>query len=381
MKTYPTLYKRTSTGAIQVWFMELDGSLYRTTSGQRDGKKTTTEWTQATSKNIGRANETTPEQQAELEIESAYTHKLERDYRHSPDEIDTLDRFKPMLATKWPDMKDKLALSSCPALFIQPKLDGIRCIVNKNGMWSREGKPILAAPHIFDILAPLFDRDPTLIFDGELYNHELKSDFNKIVSLVKKQKPTPEVLGESADTIQYWVYDLPSSKTTFGCRWQDALALIGDYHPKIIWVYTDTISYKDIDETAGKFIERGYEGAMIRVDRPYENKRSQFLVKWKEFQDEEFEIVDIQEGDGNSAGMAARVILRLKDGKTFKAGMIGNETYLKQLLLEKDNHIGELGTVVFQNYTPDGVPRFPKFKAVRFDVYNVRTNKENTGSF
>ena len=177
-------------------------------------------------------------------------------------------------------------------------------------------------------------------------------------------------MGESADTIQYWVYDLPSSKTTFGYRWQDALALIGDYHPKIIWVYTDTISYKDIDETAGKFIERGYEGAMIRVDRPYENKRSQFLVKWKEFQDEEFEIVDIQEGDGNSAGMAARVILRLKDGKTFKAGMIGNETYLKQLLLEKGYNLSVMSH--YENFNGRVSPTLYNF--ILIDLFDNKSS-------
>lgn len=116
------------------------------------------------------------------------------------------------------------------------------------------------------------------------------------------------------------------------------------------------------------FIEAGYEGAMIRTTGKYENKRSNTLIKWKEFQDEEFDIVDIQEGDGNRSGMAARVVMRLSDGRTFSAGLIGNVDYCRQLLQERDEHVGKLGTVVFQNYTPDGVPRFPKFKSVRFDT-------------
>lgn len=82
-------------------------------------------------------------------------------------------------------------------------------------------------------------------------------------------------------------------------------------------------------------------------------------------QDAEFTILDIQEGDGNRGGIAARVILDLGNGRNFAAGLIGNVAYCTQLLIEREQHIGNRGTVVFQNYTPDGVPRFPKFKTVR----------------
>ena len=100
MRTFATLYKRTSAGKIQTWFMEVDGAMYRSTSGQMDGKKTTTEWTLAKAKNVGRANETTPEQQAVLEVEAEYEKKLARDYHMTPEAVDTQMRFKPMLATK-----------------------------------------------------------------------------------------------------------------------------------------------------------------------------------------------------------------------------------------------------------------------------------------
>ena len=365
MNTYPTLYKRTSSGKVQVWFMEVDGDRYRSTSGQQDGKKTTTEWTIAKAKNVGRANETTPEQQAVAEVEAEYEKKLARDYHKTPDAVDTAMRFKPMLATKWKDRKDKITNGQ---VHIQPKLDGIRCIAKADGLWTREGKPIYGAPHIHEKLKPVFDKYPHIIIDGELYNHELKDDFNQIVSAVKKQKPTEEDLAVSREKLQYWVYDLPSHDGHFVDRFTQLTEIVPEADNHFVVVETYMIATEHVDENAAEWIEAGFEGAMIRLPGKYENKRSNNLIKWKEFQDEEFTIVDIQEGDGNRAGMAARVVLDLGGDRTFSAGLIGNVEYCRQLLAEKDEHIGKKGTVVFQNYTPDGVPRFPKFKGVRFDV-------------
>lgn len=365
MRTFATLYKRTSAGKIQTWFMEVDGAMYRSTSGQMDGKKTTTEWTLAKAKNVGRANETTPEQQAVLEVEAEYEKKLARDYHMTPEAVDTQMRFKPMLATKWKDRKDKIE----GTVHMQPKLDGIRCIANKDGLWTREGKPIYGAPHIHEKLKPYFEYQPHMVIDGELYNHDLKDDFNAIVSCVKKQKPTEEDLAKSEQSIQYWMYDAPYlNDRGFALRF-DHLSQFFEADTHFVIVETVEVHKDQVNEVAANYIEQGFEGAMVRIsDSRYENKRSNNLVKWKEFQDEEFTIVDIQEGDGNRSGMAARVIMSLPDGRNFSAGLIGNVEYCKELLRDRGQYIGKLGTVVFQNYTPDGIPRFPKFKGVRFDV-------------
>ena len=129
---------------------------------------------------------------------------------------------------------------------------------------------------------------------------------------------------------------------------------------------TDFVAPEDVDDKAAEYIELGYEGAMVRIkDGLYENKRSKNLIKWKEFIDEEFKILDFLEGDGNRSGLAARATMELRNGRTFSAGIIGNLDYCRQLLIEKDQHIGKLGTIIFQNYTPDGKPRFPKFKCIR----------------
>lgn len=359
---YFTLYKRTSTGKVQVWSMEVDGDRYRSTSGQQDGKKTTTEWTVAKPKNVGRANATTAEEQAVAEVEAEYEKKLARDYHRELDTVDVAMRFKPMLATKWADLADKI---SATHVYMQPKLDGMRCIAMANGLWSREGKPIYGAPHVFEALKPLFAQDPTLILDGELYNHDLKDDFNKIVSCAKKQKPTAADLEVSRQNLQYWVYDLPSHDGPFKSRFEILEDVVNGVEHVVV-ADTILVHIDLVDKHAFEWIELGYEGAMVRLPASkYENKRSKNLIKWKEMQDAEFTILDVQAGDGNRSGMAARVVLDLGDGRNFAAGLIGNVAYCTQLLIERDQHIGKKGTVVFQNYTPDGVPRFPKFKVVR----------------
>ena len=240
-----------------------------------------------------------------------------------------------------------------------------RAICTKDGLWTRNGEPIVRAPHIFEQIKHIFVEKPDLILDGELYNHDLKNDFNKIVSCVKKQKPTKEDLEVSAKNIQYWVYDT-YSKANFEDRYKIVSDIVDSLNLKdIVKVDASKIDRRLVDSVAEAFVESGYEGAMIRLRGSYENKRSKTLLKWKEFQDCEFEIVDIREGDGNRSGMAARVILKLDENRTFAAGVLGNVPYCIELLKNKDKYIGTQGTVIFQNYTPDGVPRFPKFKTVR----------------
>ena len=209
------IYKRTATGAIQQWCAEIEGSRYRTRSGQLDGTIVTTDWVQCQGTNIGRSNERTPEEQAIFEVKALYKKKLERDYHEDIDCIDDPLIFAPMLAKEYGDYADKIDFTN--KVFAQPKLDGIRCIATERGLFSRNGKPILGVPHIIEALKPLFDYQPDLILDGELYNHAYRDDFNAIVGTVKKQKPTEEDL-EKARLIQYHVYDLPSADGGFAER-------------------------------------------------------------------------------------------------------------------------------------------------------------------
>lgn len=352
----PKIYKQTKTGAIQEWEIEIVGNKYRTISGQTDGKKTISEWTVCYGKNKGKANATTDEEQALKEAEAKWKLKLEKDYSETIKGTKQKRHFEPMLAAKWEDYKDDVKYP----LYSQPKLDGVRCIVNKDGMWSRNGKPIVSAPHIRESLDKLFQHDSDLILDGELYADKFANDFNSIVSLVKKTKPTEEDLKQSAKNIEYHVYDVPSVDETFLGRWRvlDELAL--DFPKCVKKVETHVITEEFyITDWYENYVERGYEGQMLRVDSWYENKRSKNLLKHKSFIDEEYTILDIVEGEGNRTGTAGYFVFETKDGKSFKSNVKGTFEETAEMLKNRKRLIGKEATVKYFNLTPDGIPRFP----------------------
>jgi DNA ligase-1 len=261
-----------------------------------------------------------------------------------------------MLAKDWNKEKSKVKFP----LFSQPKLDGIRCIVRADGMWSRNGKQIISAPHIFEILKPLFEINPDLIFDGELYADKFANDFNAICSLVKKTKPTGEDLLESAKAIQYHIYDLPSYNAVFTQRYKHLHKMLTNYHSSIVVVTTDQIdNMNDVDGYYEDYVNLGYEGQMIRLDGNYENKRSKYLLKHKSFIDEEYTILDVVEGIGNKTGMVGSFVFESKTGKRFNSSPKFNWEECTKMWNERESLIGKSATVKYFNLTPDGVPRFP----------------------
>jgi len=369
---FQKLYKQTATGATQVWFQEINpvGDSFRTVSGQLNGKLVYSEWTVCTAKNIGKANGTTPQQQCQLEVEANYKKKLAQgNYKDSLDE-DSLSQdnyVKPMLAKKFGEDYTPTSVDYTKGLvYSQPKLDGIRCIATQQGLFSRQGKHIVSAPHIHEALKPLFDKYPGLVFDGELYTDKLVNDFNKIISLTRKTKPTIEDLKESRELIQYHVYDLvaaqKTTKASFADRYEFLDGLIAELNSDYVaLVETKKVrDTRDLDELFQVYLEMGYEGQMVRLSTtPYENKRTKQLLKRKEFEEEEFLIHDIEEGTGNRSGMAGTIYLKKQDGAVFGSGVRGNRDSYRELLQNKTKYIGTLASVRFQNYTPDGVPRFP----------------------
>jgi DNA ligase-1 len=358
----PTLYKRASTGKITEWTIEIEDNQYRSTAGYTDGVKTTTEWTLCQGKNIGRGNETTPAEQALSEAKAIWTKRVEQGSFEDIKQVDQAVYFKPMLAHSYTDYPDLTF-----PVYSQPKLDGIRCIVKADGMWTRNGKPIISVPHIYDALKPLFEQDPTLIFDGELYADKFANDFNAIVSLVKKTKPTAQDLKDSQASIQYHIYDLPSHDDVFSKRY----AVLNEMTLPDCCVKVRTSLVHDaewIDKWYSDYVGEGYEGLMVRLDKKYENKRSRSLLKYKSFIDEEYTIMDIVEGLGNKTGMVGAFLFQNKDGKRFSAAPKFNWDECIAMWADKKNLIGKSATVKYFNLTPDGVPRFP---------YVIKINRES----
>jgi DNA ligase-1 len=354
-----TIYKKTKTGATQEWTIEVSDNKYRTHSGQVGGQITTNAWTIVYGKNVGRSNETTDNEQAMLEAVAKRTKKLESGYFENIKHINKTQYFEPMLASKWEDSKDKIAYP----IYSQAKLDGIRCIVTSEGMFSRNGKPIISAPHIFDSLKPLFKTNPDLIFDGELYADKFANDFNKIVSLVKKTKPTDADLKESKKNIEYHIYDLPSSDKNFVHRAYDLGILFetrSELHPHCKLVDTRKVEDENsVMEQYELLVDAGYEGQILRLDKKYENKRSKSLLKHKSFIDEEYTIIDVCEGEGNKTNMVGYMTFETADGKPFKSNVKSTFEESEEMFRNRKQLIGKQATIKYFNLTPDGIPRFP----------------------
>lgn len=362
---YPTLYHIDENDNIRVWWMEQEGDKYRTVSGIENGQLVTSEWKYAKAKNVGRSNATTAEEQAASEIQSQYTKKRDRKYHDSKDTIGEGSKIiEPMLAEKFKGW-DK----SWSNVYVQPKLDGMRCIATRHGLFSRQGKPIVSVPHILTSLMRMFDVYPNAIFDGELYNHDLRDNFNELISIARQTKPSQEDIIKSEQNIQYHIYDMVSPDNFSNRRIYLTDLIKNNNSPHIKNVHTSAVSnLEELDETYSYMLEQGYEGQMIRLDMPYQQKRSKYLLKRKEFLDEEFEVLAILEGKGNWSGYAKSVQCITSEGVVFNAGIRGTQEFTRNLLLTK---MPKTATIRYQNKTPDGSLRFPVAVAFYEDKRDV----------
>ena len=357
---YPTLYNIDENNNVRVWWMETEMEKYRTVSGIEGGAMVESEWTVAEPKNVGRANETTAIEQADLEVRSKYKKKKEQKYSEEREQASRSNILQPMLAHGWKDIKNKEQMV-VSGVFSQPKLDGIRCLVSASGMMSRTGKPIVSCPHIRNQLDDFFSQFPNITLDGELYNHDLNDDFNTIASLITKKKADASHFEKTQSLVEYHVYDIIGLDATFTER--------SDFMKTIEWigplrmVQTTYINDMDtLDSMYGDYMSNGYEGQMIRSPNSrYQHKRSKDLLKRKEFQDEEFHLTGIQEGKGNWSGYAK--VANCYDSKNdvhFSAGIRGTQDQMRQLLNEVNEGKKYTSvTIRYQNKTPDGIPRFP----------------------
>ena len=359
-----TLVKRRSDGGIQEWSIEVQGNGFRVTAGKQGGKQRINEWTYCKGKNQGKSNETTDEEQAEAEEQAKWQKKLDGEYALSLDEVDNIGYVKPMLAHKWEDYSAKVDFP----VYAQPKLDGIRCIIDKDGMKTRNGKPIVAVPHIFESLKPFFENFPHIVLDGELYCDKFENDFNSICHHVKRSNVTEETL-EKSRVIEYHVYDLVSGQGLQHQLFSDRMSFVLHYLKEYDYIVpVETCIAEDaatLDELYGKWTEQGYEGQMVRRNKPYENKRSKSLLKRKEFQDGEYTILGYGEGIGNRSGTIGQLHFETPNKTPFHSNVKGTFEYLSDLLKDAGSLVGKQATIKYFGLTPDGVPRFPYVVAIR----------------
>lgn len=370
-KNFPSLFKKASSGAIQQWDIGVSGSTIITRWGQVNGQIQETKDEVKKGKNIGKANETTPAEQAMLEAEAKWTKQLKKGYVKTLKEAqsDAVDEIieggvSPMLAHRFDEQGHKI---SYPA-FAQPKFDGHRCIAvieqedgaPKVSLWSRTRKPITGLPHLVEQLKNwAYEEGITkMVLDGELYNHHYRDRFEELTSYIRNPEPKA-----GHEVVQYHIYDIADSDLKQEDRVEELRSF---YRRARRWkdslVFVETITVADEDELMAafsKFLEEGYEGLMVRnAAGRYANKRSYDLQKVKEFKDAEFRVKAVEEGRGKLAGHAI-FVCETEKGDEFRAKMKGETSKLKEYFDHPEKAVNKMLTVKFQGMTAYGVPRFP----------------------
>ncbi len=370
MKKFPMLYGISSTGAVKQWLVEVyyqDNDEYATlvvTHGQHNGKLQTSP-KKIKGKNIGRANETTPYQQAVSEAESLWTKQKDKNYTEEFPLIDKgmgkiAPNMLPMLALKYEDRKHDLVWP----VYVQPKFNGVRCLIKRESedvftFNSRKGKQYRNLEFMHHELKKFMSVGD--ILDGELYNHG-EISFQQLVSLLKEEKNPNHTHLERY--VKFYNYDIVSNK---GFK---------DRSENLLWddmVYLKAVrtvqAFKEQDIIAfhQEVVAQGYEGVIVRSggNEPYRFQyRSPALLKYKEFQDEEFEIIGGKEGVGKDEGQC---IFRctMKNGLAFDVKCKGPNSVRIEQWKNMKSYIGKMLTVRFQSYTDEGKPLFPVGIAVR----------------
>ena len=271
--------------------------------------------------------------------------------------------IKPMLAYK----VGKKDIDWSAKNFIQPKLDGVRCIFTKDGAYSRTGKQFKNLAHIEEDLEDFFAAFPTAALDGELYNHDLKHDFEKIISLVRKQKPTKDDRSEAANLVQYHVYDTPWLNVTYEDRYNWLRTQLPIAKSMTLIANTTVDSMAEAKMLHDIHLAQGYEGSMLRTNGLYEQKRSYNLQKFKDFHDTEATITGYEEGKGKRQGTLGKFLMTDDEGIQFGCPPGKGYTYkdLANMLLNIHDYIGQRATFTYFQRTQAGSYRHPLFKTLR----------------
>lgn len=364
----PRLFKKNSKGKIQEWSVgvldNFDGTFsISTVHGQMDGKMQKSIDVISEGKNIGKANETSVKTQALSEAKSKWVKQQERrGYHLDPNKVDEDERpgVEPMLAQTYATIIEgqieytnysKKIKFPCA---MQPKLDGHRSPA-KDGLRSRNRVEITGLPHISAQVENLKSHFPLFVPDGELYNHAYKDNFEELSGFITSKEPK-----EGHEVVQYHIYDavIPGK---FEERIRKIAEVFADYTGDILHLVPTIIvnNKEEAEQAFWDFKKQGYEGAILRnLDSEYQGKRTADLQKFKEFMDDEFEIIGVKDGRGKMKGKAV-FICKSHNGETFDVKMKGSMELLEEIFQNQDQYIGRKLTVYFDKYTNKGIPRFP----------------------
>lgn len=310
----------------------------------------------------------------------------------------------PMLASKYDPKKHPFPL------YGQPKMDGNRCLarVTADGditLWSRSGNVFEGLDHLKE---PLFEIGMTAIkergldeftFDGELFTWELP--FKDLNGALKRQEKDPDtaktdkarqkMIDHNTKTramkakVQFWWYDIAMlgeeelvrigirNKLADAFHLKDGTVDLRANSDPVVSVPTKLLEH---EESAQRFHmaqkEAGYEGTILRcAEGEYRfQARSKHLLKWKDFHDQEYVIIGMEEN--NKLPGTGKYVCKTDDCNEFrvmpKGSMEERAKMWQDFQANPDHFIGKKLTVEFFETFEDGIPRFPVGKSIRDEV-------------
>ena len=358
-----TIYKLDSKGNERFLTVKAVGAEMIQISGLVDTDSPVEHKKTCKAKNVGKANETTPEEQAIAEAEAKWVKKIDEGYFESLEEANSLKVILPMLAKGYEKEKKKIDWEDEDnPVYVQPKLDGMRSFNLDGTITSRKGKEIDTVTHIINEVAKL----EAGRLDGELYAHGYSFQAN--MKAIKKIRDTKNTIENYPATVEvkFHVYDMIVDKP-FKERYE-MLKEICEKAEHIVLVPTYIIkNEKELNEYHSKFLEEGYEGTIVRHGKAsYKvNARSSNLLKFKDFIDIAVKLIDVTPAEQRETWGVP--VLELPDGRTFRAGARLSHAEREDLLTNKEKYIGKTAEIRFFEYTDDGIPRFPVLVGFRLD--------------
>jgi len=346
------LFKKDSKGKLRFLDISTDGSTIVQVSGLIDGAHVTNV-SQCEGKNIGRSNETTPEEQAEIEAASKIVKKLKEGYYETKEEAINEVVMLPMLAKVF-GKEEKKVTYPC---YAQPKLDGMRGLGDclKGTLTSRSGNVIDTLDHITSAFPYI-----GLTLDGELYAHG--ETFQENMRMIKKYRPG------KTENVKYHVYDavldMPFTQRL------ETIKLECEYNPQIELVETVMVTSKEeLMKYHAKNISAGYEGTIVRHGQGgYKlNGRSSELLKLKDFQDVTLTLMDVIPSEKRPTHGKPIFFWEGANDNRLGAGISLSHDEAEDLLTNKAEHIGKACELRFFEYSDTGVPRHPVMYGFRLD--------------
>jgi DNA ligase-1 len=347
---FNTLYGKDSKGSLKIWEIHTEGGSFIIKHGKLGGK-IQEKSTLCEAKNVGRANETTLDEQAILEAGARFIKQKKKGYfENKEDALGYVER-SPMKCQNWNDYKHKI-IYPC---YVQPKLNGLRLFSDGQTAQSKAGEEYKIPKHWEKDIEQL---NLTFPLDGEVYAGYEKQgglSLQKINSAFKKYN-------DNTSLLKWYIYDV-SIDAEFSDRNQK-LALLrvlvedSDIENIVIVEAYLVMDEEEGDDLYADWVERGAEGMIYRNRHGlYEHgKRSYNIQKRKPRQTIEAKVISV-ECDHNNQGILS---CRLQNGVEVKCQMRVDADEINYRQIDNAiNLINKFIEIEFEEYSDAGVPTKP----------------------